>query len=108
MVGIRPRQMARLGEFHLEEAILDVLLDAQHGNECIGAAEISRRAGIFREGGGGGGNVAAMNDAIVTGMLIKLFNANKVERCEQTPGGRGGWKLTDAEFERRRDDVRLD
>jgi len=106
MAGIRPKQLARLGEFHLEEAILDVLLEAAHEGECVGAAEISRRTGIFREGGGGGGNIAAMNDAIVTGMLIKLFNAEKVERCEQAPG-RGGWKLTDAEFARRRDDVRL-
>lgn len=107
MAGIRPKQLARLGEFHLEEAILDVLLEAAHEEECIGAAEISRRAGIFRDGGGGGGNVAAMNDAIATGMLIKLFNAGKVERCQQSPG-RGGWKLTEAEFNRRRDDVRLD
>jgi hypothetical protein len=107
MTGIRPKQLARLGEFHLEEAVLDVLLNAKHEDECLGAAAISRRAGIFREGGGGGGNVAAMNDAIVTGLMIKLFNAGKVERCEQTPG-RGGWQLTDDEFNRRRDDVRLD
>lgn len=85
---------------------MDVLLEAAHEEECLGAAEISRRAGIFREGGGGGGNVAAMNDAIVTGLMIKLFNANKVERCEQAPN-RGGWKLTEAEFNRRRDDVPL-
>jgi hypothetical protein len=106
MAGIRPKQLARLGEFHLEEAVLDVLLEAAHEDECLGAAEISKRAGIFREGGGGGGNVAAMNDAIVTGLMIKLFNANKVERCEQRPNV-GGWKLTDAEFNRRRDDVPL-
>lgn len=48
-----------------------------------------------------------MNDAIVTGLMIKLFEAGKVERCEQAPG-RGGWMLTDEEFNRRRDDVRLD
>ena len=35
-----------MGEFQLEEAVLDVLLDALHENECIGAAEISKRAGI--------------------------------------------------------------
>lgn len=35
MAGIRPKQLARLGEFHLEEAVLDVLLDAKHEDECL-------------------------------------------------------------------------
>lgn len=103
MSGVRPKQLARLGEFYLEEAVCDVLLEARHEGECIGAAEISRRAGIFREGGGGN-PIASMNDAIVTGLLIKLYGAGKVEQCRQ-PGGRGGWQLTEAEFNRRRDDV---
>ncbi len=110
MSGIRPKQLARLGEFHLEEAVLDVLLEAAHEAECLGAAEISRRAGIFREGGSGEpGSVASMNDAIVTGLMVKLHKAGKVERCTQGGGGgrRGGWKLTDEEFARRRDDVTL-
>jgi hypothetical protein len=107
MNGIRPKQLARLGEFHLEEAVMDVLLEARHENECIGAAEISQRAGIFRqpdtkEDGG----VASGNDWIVGGLLIKLRKAGKVERCEQS-NGKGGWKLTDEEFNRRRDDVNL-
>lgn len=101
MLGIGSKQLARIGEFLLEEAILDVLLQAWAKDECLGAAEISRRAGIFREGGGGGSNIRAMNDAIVTGMLVKLRKEGKVERCEQRPGV-GGWKLTEAEFERRR------
>lgn len=105
MTGIRPKQLARIGEFHLEEAVLDVLLAAALADECIGAAEISRRAGIFRdpdrkEDGG----VSAGNDFIVTGLLIKLRKGGRVERCEQSPG-RGGWKLSAAEFERRRDDT---
>lgn len=108
MAGIRPKQLARLGEFHLEEAVMDVLLEAAHEEQCIGAAEISQRAGIFRdpdtkEDGG----VASGNDWIVGGLLIKLRKSGKVERCEQA-NGRGGWKLSDAEFQRRRDDVRLD
>lgn len=105
MNGIRPKQLARLGEFHLEEAVMDVLLDARHEDECIGAAEISKRAGIFREPGGGD-PIAAMNDAIATGLLIKLYRAGKVEQCGQKPGkDTGGWRLTDTEFDRRRDDV---
>lgn len=72
MAGIRPKQLARLGEFHLEEAVMDVLLEAAHEDECIGGAEISRRAGIFREPDTPeGGGVAAGNDWIVGGLLIK-------------------------------------
>lgn len=97
---IRPKQLARLGEFHLEEAILDVLLETKHENECIGAAEISRRAGIFRDRG----KHDIINDAVTTGMLVKLNEHGKVDRCKQS-GGRGGWELTDEEFKRRRDDI---
>ncbi len=50
-MSIRPKQLARMGEFHLEEAILDVLLKAKHEEECIGPKEISVRAGIFRDRG---------------------------------------------------------
>ena len=100
MIGLRPKQMARLGEFHLEEAILDVLLEARHEGQCLGAAEISKRAGIFRDPG----PQVNMNDAIVHGLANKLSIAGKVERCKQT-NGRGGWWLSDKEFERRRDDV---
>ena len=100
MTGIRPKQHARMGEFHLEEAVLDVLLEAKHESNCIGAAEISRRAGIYRERG----TQDMMNDAIVTGLLNKLESQGKVQRGAQL-SGRGGWELTDKEFESRRDDI---
>jgi len=96
---IRPKQLARMGEFHLEEAVLDVLLEARHEGECIGAAEISKRAGVFRESGEAGGN-----DAIAWGVLNKLAKHGRVERCEQS-NNRGGWQLTDDEFSIRRDDL---
>lgn len=98
---IRPKQNARLGMFHLEEAVLDVLLEARHEGDCIGAAEISRRAGIYREGGVG---MKGMNDVIVTGVLSKLFGEGKVDRCKQ-PNRAGGWRLTDVEYATRRDDT---
>lgn len=101
MAGIRPKQHARMGMFHLEEAILDILLEAKHEGECIGAAEIGRKAGIYREAG-----TAQMNDAITTGVLNKLADENRVSRCQQTHyPSRGGWELTDHEFALRRDDV---
>ena len=100
--GVRPKQLARMGEFYLQEAILDVLLEASHEGDCIGAAEISRRSGVYRDRG----TSNMMNDAIVTGFLVKLETEGKVERCEQD-GGRGGWRLTDQQFQSRRDDIDL-
>ena len=100
MNGIRPKQLARLGQFYLEEAVLDVLLEAKHEGDCIGAAAISRKAGIFRERG----EPDIINDAIVTGVLIKLNTEGRVQRCTQS-NNRGGWELTDSEFALRRDDV---
>ena len=100
MSGIRPKQHARMGQFYLEEAVLDVLLEAKHEGDCIGPADISRRAGIFRDRG----EVDIMNDAIATGVLVKLHTEGRVQRCTQ-PNNRGGWDLTDHEFALRRDDV---
>ncbi len=102
MSGIRPKQHSRMGEFYLEEAVLDVLLEAKHEGECLGPAEISRRAGIFRERG----DANIMNDAICTGILVKLHKEHRVERCQQANVKRGGWELTEQEFQVRRDDVR--
>ena len=103
MTGMSPSQRARIGQRYLEEAVLDVLLEAwREGDECIGAAEISRRAGIYRERG----VVDIMNDAITTGLLVKLHSENRVERCTQSHANRGGWQLIYNEFISRRDDAR--
>ena len=104
-MSIRPKQFARIGEFHLEEAILDVLLEAKHEGECVGPAEISRRAGIFREPGWA---MTSGNDAIVWGILGKLVKHERIKKCPQDPekpDHTDGWELTDAEFHARRDDV---
>ena len=100
MGGIRPKQLARIGEFHLEEAVLDALLGARHENECLGPAEISKRAGIHR----GQGPRNTINDAIVKGMLNKLAEQGRVKRCKQS-NKRDGWKMTGKEFAIRRDDI---
>lgn len=102
MTGVRPKQLARMGQFYLEEAVLDVLLEAKHEGECIGPAEISRRVGIYRERG----DVNMLNDAITAGLLVKLHSEKRVERCTQSHANRGGWELTDDEFNTRREDVR--
>ena len=101
MRGIRPKQYARMGEFYLEEAVLDVLLEARYKEKCIGAAEISRRSGIYRDRG----KADVMNDAIVTGLLVKLHGQDRVERCTQEGSGLGGWELTNEEFQSRCDDA---
>jgi len=95
-MSLRPRQLARLGTYLLEEAVLDVLYEAFKEPGGIGAADISRRAGIYRERGPSD----IMNDAIVHGILNCLHERNKVQRVAQ-PSGRGGWRLTDAEYEAR-------
>lgn len=107
MAGIRREQHAQTGMFHLEEAVLDVLLEAKREGGCIGPAEISQKAGIFRDKGKGIVSPrGTMNDAIVAGVLVKLCIEGRVKRCNQTRAGRrGGWVLTDHEFALRRDDV---
>lgn len=45
-----------------------------------------------------------MNDAILQGMLVKLCDNGRVQRCKQEKG-KGGWALTDEEYTIRRDDV---
>ena len=103
-MSIRPKQLARIGEFSLEEAVLDVLLEARHKGECLGAAAISKRTGIFREPGHAS---VGGNDYIVWGILGKLAKHGRIERCPQNkakPDKLDGWRLTDAEFQSRRDD----
>lgn len=96
-MSIRPRQLARMGTFYLHEAILDVLCDHYLENYGLGAADISRRIGVYREG-------PPLNDAVVTGYLHELLGQDRVTRRDQD-NGQPGWTLTPAEYNRRRDDV---
>lgn len=100
MTGIKRTQLARIGEFYLEEAILDVLLKAKHAGSCVGPAEISKQAGIYRDRG----KEDMMNDAIIFGMLSKLADENKVKRCTQS-NDQGGWELTESQFATLRDEI---
>lgn len=95
------KELARVGQGKLEEAVLTVLYEARRtGDACLGPAEISRRADIFRERG----KVNIINDAIVTGLLVCLHEKDKVEKCTQRERNVGGWEISDAEFERRQND----
>ena len=98
MTGLRPKQLVRLGMFYLEEAVLDILLEARYKGECIGSAEIGRRGGgdILRGGAG------TSRDWTVWHILKKLETEGRVEtNPPRTP--RKPWQLTREEFERRRD-----
>lgn len=91
--------MARIGTFHLCEAILDVLLAEHPSGYGLGAAAIGKRTGIYRSVGKIG-----LNDAIVSGYLNELFAQKKVKRKKQV-NNKNGWALSDDEYQRRRDDI---
>ena len=80
---------------------MEVLYTAKKARECLGAAEIGRRGGIFREPGYA---VKQGNDYIVTGVLNSLVKDQLLTKCTQN-NGRPGWELTDAAFERRDQEV---
>ncbi|MCH7691506.1 MAG: hypothetical protein IIA17_10745 [candidate division Zixibacteria bacterium] len=49
-----------------------------------------------------------MNDAIVSGYLFELQSQKKAQKAPQENDKKGketGWRLTQKEFERRRDDI---
>ena len=72
---------AREGIARLEDAILEVLASG----ECLGPAEISRRAGIYRGSG-------SWKNMITQVVLQKLHDAGRVARCVQI-NSRPGWRL---------------
>lgn len=79
------RRLARIGEFYLQEAIMDVLYEAPEG---LLLGMIRSRLGLSDQG----------YSATVTGQLKLLRGQNKVYQ----PRGKGTpWMLTKAERERR-------
>ena len=87
-----PKQLARLGIFHIEEAILEVLFQAT--DEYTLAADISRKIGIAQS--------YDQYSWIVAPILDKLAEEGRVEpRIVGTQ--KRGWKLTDRERNRRAD-----
>ncbi len=89
------------GVAHLRVAVLEVLYEAAKKQECIGAAEIGGRAGIFREP-----RYARKqgNDDIVWGVLSSLVKDGLLDKCVQT-NNRNGWKLTGRAFDQRHAEV---
>ena len=93
-----PKQMARLGVFHIEEAILDILFQAD--GQYVRAIDISRDCGMSQSWD--------ESHWIIAAILNKLEIDKRVEarRGEPKPGRKGrasGWKLTVHESNRRAD-----
>ena len=82
--GLRPKQLARIGIFYLEEAVLDVLFEAKYKQEWLQPADICERADM------------------TYGVLAKLEAEGRIEHSQAT---RQKWQLTEKEFENRRDDL---
>ena len=93
---MRPKQMARIGVFHLTEAVMDVLAQQQKDGGAT-PAEIGQALGLHQ-----GENP---NDGYVWNALRELEEQAKVYRISKKDGGRGEWYLTDKTYEQRRDDV---
>ena len=94
MQGLSTKQLVRKGMFYLGEAVLDVLLEAKHEEECLYPIEIGRRADL---------SYSLYEDtAIVYGVLKKLEDEGCVERC---PDHNKKWQLTAKEFEKRHEDL---
>ena len=79
-----PKQMARLGVFYIQEAILDIL---EAETEPLLPSEISRKIGIIPPDEG-----PALKFAIVHGVLAKLQNEGLVEKAENMR-----WKLAESQ-----------
>ena len=93
-----PKQHAVIGLRHLENAVLDILVEAWNEEKPLGLWEIGKRTGIacetdlrtFQAEGGFGGS-----RGIVWGILTQLARENRVQERK------GRWELTEAEFNRR-------
>ena len=85
------------GVAHLRVAVLEVLYAAYQKDECIGPADIGRRAGIFREPGYAS---KEGNDHIVWGILNSLVKDKLLTRCKQK-NKKSGWQLTKETFDKR-------
>ncbi len=74
MGGLRPRQLARIGMVYLEEAVLDVLLEAK--GKWLEPAQISERLGISSSTSD---RLRGTQYPLVRGILDKLEDEERVK-----------------------------
>ena len=86
-----PKQLARIGIFYLEEAILEVLfekMETSPDDSLVRAVDIARKIGVRHR----------LNENwLVSDILKKLEAEGRVEQREE----RGPWKLTEDEYQKR-------
>ena len=84
------KQLARVGVFYLEEAVLNVLFEAMGAQEdpFVRAVNIARKIGVKHWD---------KENWVVSGILRKLEAEGRVEQRKK----QGPWKLTEAEYQRR-------
>ena len=99
--GLEPEQLARIGMFYLEEAILDVLHAAKHNQEWLPPTEISETVGILPAVSR---RLRGIKYPIVRGILDKLQDEGRVKPSTHEKGENQMWQLTEEEFEKRCDD----
>lgn len=88
-LNLRPKQQARMGMFHLEEAVLDVLLEARVAEKIFGLEAIQHRLGI-------------VDIEIVQAVVHGLQEVGRVKGREDI-ALKFAWTLTDSEYLSRRD-----
>ena len=84
-----PKQLARVGIFYLEEAILDVLFEVMETSPAdpfVRAVDIARKIGVEQW----------TNRNWLTSDILKKLEA--ADRVEQREAG-GPWKLTETEYQ---------
>lgn len=99
--GLQPEQLARMGLFYLEKAVLDVLHEVVHGEAAptpwLTPAKISKRLGIPASDTGVG-------YPLVRYVLDKLLSEARVQRRSLDRGG-ARYQLSKEELEKRCDDL---
>lgn len=94
-----PKQLTRIGIFYLEEAVLDVLFEVmeRENDSFLRAVDIGRNLRTHEEWRESGW--------LHTSILYKLKEDGRVEvRRSGTGAGQiTGWRLTNAEYAKRRD-----
>ena len=100
--GLQPEQLARIGLFYLEEAVLDVLYEVVHSDNdqetWLTTAKISKRLEIPASDTGVG-------YPLVRYILDKLLSEARVQRRSLDRGG-ARYRLTKEEREKRCDESR--
>ena len=97
--GLEPEQLGRIGMVYLEEAVLNVLLEAK--GKWLEPSKISERLGIPSSTSD---RLGGTQYPLVRGILDKLEDEERVKPSTYQKKERQKWQLTEQEFEKRYDE----